>query len=74
MKLTIEFSTLPWKKSFYDILRYIIKLPPVETAKILQKLRKSEIPTIATPIVIAQDRLVLCPPVHRPNSIRLVIT
>jgi len=62
-------STLPWKKSFYDILRYIIKLPPVETAKILQKLRKSEIPTIATPIVIAQDRLVLCPPVHRPNSI-----
>ena len=48
------FSTLPWKKSFYDILRYIIKLPPVETAKILQKLRKSEIPTIATPIVIAQ--------------------
>ena len=57
----IKFSTLPWKKSFYDILRYIIKLPPVETAKILQKLRKSEIPTIATPIVIAQVRSeILC--------------
>ena len=58
------FSALPWRKQFYDILRYVSSADAQTVAQILQTLRRSPIPTSTMPLVVVPNRIELKPP-HR---------
>lgn len=56
-------SALPWRKQFYDILRYIATAPATKIAGVLQLLKKSRIPSASLPLAIVPNRIELKPPV-----------
>lgn len=55
-------SSLPWRKTFYEILRYLDTQPPSTQAQVLQKLKSSPIPTSAQPLTIVPNRIEMKPP------------
>ena len=65
-----NFSPLPWRKQFYDILRYISHITTADpntariSAKILHLLKSSKIPTFTMPLVLVANRIELKPPVN----------
>lgn len=59
-------SSLSWRSSFYDILRFIEdqNSNPKVQAKTLQTLKSSSIPTAEQPLVVIPNRIILQPPAN----------
>jgi hypothetical protein len=61
-----RLSSLSWRSSFYDILRFIEdqNSNPKVQARTLQILKSSPIPTAEQPLVVIPNRIILQPPAN----------
>ena len=67
-------SALPWRKQFYDILRFISSADASAIAKVLQLLKKSQVPTSSLPLRVVPNRIELKPPSTSSDAPRLNFT